>query len=145
MMAGEFDPVTFDPTAFANMLVEFRALLDRQDAMQARIVVQVLTGAGPFLLTEAGHGRKRLHISQGGNVPVEVRLPADASIGTVILPRQLGTAPLRFTAAAGAQVRNRLNHNGTAGLYADVAVACERNEGGSSAVWYLSGDTAVIA
>lgn len=73
---------------------------------------------------------------------VVVTLPNSLPAGFNLVWRQVGAGQLTFTAASGATRRNRNGHTKSSGQYAEGALAVDSNSGGTSAVFYLSGDTA---
>lgn len=133
-------PSPVDEASFAEMVGRFNALVDEWRGAVRRILVQEMPGTGPHALTDALHGGKRLRIGNGeATAAIIVNLPADAPVGTVFLPRQVGAGPLRFIAAPGSTLYHRLGHNGTAGRDAGAALTCE-----AAGVWLLDGDTAAV-
>lgn len=133
------DPI--NTASLAELIERFGAQLDRQDAALMRVTVQALTGAGPFALSAADHGGKRLRIGNGAaTATIVVTLPADAPVGTVFLPRQAGYGALKFVPASDAMLINRAGHNGTSGEAAAVSLTCE-----VAGIWYLDGNTAAVA
>ena len=137
------DPV--DQASFADLVQRFSALVDQWRGIVSRVLLQSLTGPGPWSLSAAEHGGKTLLVGNGATATsITLTLPADAPAGTLFLLDQDATAPLRLVPAAGATLQHRLNHNGTAGTAASVMVKCIRNADGASAAWRLAGDSAVV-
>jgi hypothetical protein len=135
-----------DQESFAALVARNMALVEAQAAAVRRLLVMTIIGPGPIVLSDATHGGKRLRVANGpAAATIELQLPADAPIGAVILPRQVGPALLRFTPALGATLGHRLGHNGTAGEGAAASLTCEANADGASAEWWLDGDTGLVA
>lgn len=139
------DPV--DAASFAELVARMGEVLDAQQTAVRRVLVQTLTGPGPFLLTDAAHGGKQLRVGNGGStVPIALQLPEDAEVGTVHLARRISSSPVKFVAIGGATIApHRLGHNGCAGLNSCIRATCEVNVNGVSAVWYVDGDTGAVA
>lgn len=139
------DPV--DAAAFAELVERMGEVLDAQQMAVRRVLVQTLTGPGPFLLTDALHGGKQLRVGNGGStVPIELQLPEDAEVGTFHLVRRISSSPVKVVALGGGQiVPARTGHNGCAALGSCIRVMCEVNVNGVSAVWYLDGDSGAVA
>lgn len=138
------DPI--DTSSFAELLNRMQELVDLQTLAVRRLLVMEIVGPGPIPLSHETHGGKQLRVSNGNATAVIVAdLPADAIVGTLHLVRQTAAAPIKFVGAFGATISNRYGHNGTAGVGANVKVACEKNDGGSSALWVLEGETAALA
>lgn len=139
-------PSPVDQESFAQLVARNQALVDEQRAAVRRFLVQTIVGPGPIALSDAAHGGKRLRVLNGAAATtIVLQLPADAVVGTVFLPRQLGPALLRFVPAPGATLRHRLGHNGTAAEGAAASLMCEANIDGASAEWWLDGDTGLVA
>lgn len=76
------------------------------------------------------------------NSAVTVTMPNSLSAGWNALWSQEGTGQVTFSTGSGATRRNRLGHTKSAGQYAEGSLSVRTNSGGSSAVYFLSGDTA---
>ena len=138
------DPV--DAAAFAELVARMGEVLDALQTAVRRILVQTLTGPGPFTLTDVAHGGKQLRVGNGGStLPIVLQLPEDAEVGTFHMIRRISSSPVKVVALGGAQlVPARTGHNGCAALGSCIRVMCEVNVNGVSAVWYLDGDTGSI-
>ncbi len=79
-------------------------------------------------------------VSFANTSPITCTLSATAAPGTVVYALQRDTGQVTFTPASGATLRNSRDSVQTYGEWAMVTLRCSINAGGSSAVWYLSGD-----
>jgi hypothetical protein len=129
-----------DQASMAELVQRLSAYIEELRGAKRNVLVQEITGPGPYTLTDALHGGKRLRIGNGeAAAAIVVNLPIDQPIGTVFLARQIGAGPLKFIAAPGSTLYHRLGHNGTAGRDAAVALTYE-----GIGLWLLDGDTAVV-
>lgn len=71
---------------------------------------------------------------------ITVTLPNNLPKGFVCTMVQSGTGQIQLSAASGATLNNRQGYTASAGQYAVITVEVVANSGGSSAIYYLSGD-----
>lgn len=136
-------PTPVDQLSFAELITRHSDLIDEWRSIVREVLIQSLTGPGPFILSAADHGGKSLLISNGASTTtINARLPLDAPVGTVFIVDQVGTSPVKFVTQAGGLLRHRLGHDGTAGQWASISAKCVKNVSGSAAEWLISGDTA---
>lgn len=76
-----------------------------------------------------------------GDREVTVLLPASLPAGSEVTVLQAGAGLIRFVAAPGAALANRLGHARTAGRHARVELILTAGEAGGPPLWTLSGDT----
>lgn len=133
-------PIT-DPTGVTTL--QPCPLRMAADAMSFN--VGTLTGAGPHNISNQYNGRE-IGIGNGTNTTsIQCTLQRAAPVGTHLTIRQTGSGRVRFVTQSGAPaLKNRQNHDRTAGLYAIVRLIVRANANGSSADWYLDGDTAAL-
>lgn len=81
-------------------------------------------------------------VSLANTSPITCELSATAPSGTEVRVLQRDSGRVTFTPAAGATLRNRQSHTKTAGQWGLVTLEVVGNGTGTSAIWYLSGDTA---
>ena len=73
---------------------------------------------------------------------ITVTLPNSITAVCNIAIEQDGAGQITFSAASGATLHSAHSYTKTYGQYAIVGVSVLSNSGGSSAVWYLTGDGA---
>ena len=73
---------------------------------------------------------------------ITVSCPNSLSAGFTVLCTQGGAGQVTFTSVAGAFLRQRQSAYKTAGQYAVVSLIVMTNSTGTSAQWFMGGDTA---
>lgn len=142
--------VTTDTTNFAGKLstadttvqlaldtLDNLALVDA-DVLPVKATLNNQTGTTYTL--QSSDNAKLVTCNNGSSITVT--LPNSLSIGFQCAITQLGAGQVSFSAASGANIRNRQSHVKIAGQYGTVSLFVVTNSGGSAAEYVLLGDTA---
>jgi hypothetical protein len=102
----------------------------------------VQTGTAYTVVTSGATSDQGRTVVMANTNAITLTLPNNAPIGFSCDVMQRDPGQVTMAAASGAILRNASNHTKTRTAWSIVSLKVLANSNGTSAVWYLSGDTA---